>query len=184
MKMTTMAVVTAGIYLLSTPAWAGPPATANSVQAGAAFRYGLEMNEGDFNPWASGLGATAGYTLPLAVYAGGYFDYFFGRELLAEGVLTKGNVWQLMAEGGYDIGFGDIWAFRPKVGLGAARLSVDTCAADLACSRDAQVSFALAPGATFMLFVGRIKLSFDVRYDLIFAATTTNAVVLSLGLGL
>jgi len=183
MKMTTTAVVTAAICLLATSAWAAPPATANSMQVGAGFRYGLEMNEGDFNPWASGLSATVGYTMPMAVYVGGYFDYFFGREVSVEGVLTRGNVWQLMGEGGYDVGFGDIWVLRPKVGLGAARLSVETCPLGLPCSSAAQLHLALAPGATFMVFVGRFKLAFDARYDLIFAETTTNAVVLSLGVG-
>jgi len=184
MKMTTTAAVAAGICLLSQLAWAGSPATANSIQAGAGFRYGIEMNEGDFNPWAAGFGATAGYTLPMAVYLGGYFDYFFGREVEVEGVLTKGNVWELMGQGGYDIGLGDIWVLRPKVGLGAARSSVETCTVGLACSKAAQVDFALAPGATFILVVDRFKLAFDARYDLIFADTTTNAVVLSLGAGL
>jgi hypothetical protein len=184
MKMTMTAALTAGICLLSTAARAGSPATANAIQGGAGVRYGIETNSGDFNPWAAGFGANAGFTLPMAIYVGGYFDYFFGREAEVEGVLTRGNVWDLMAEGGFDVGLGDIWVLRPKVGVGAARLSVETCQIDLQCSKSAQVDVALAPGATFLLVTRYFKLAFDVRYDLIFADTTTSAVVLSLGVGL
>ena len=183
MKITIMAVVTAGICLLSTPAWAGPAATANSMQIGLGARYGFEMNEGELNPWGVGLGGSVGYTLPMAVYVGANFDYFFGGETESEGVLSRGKLWQTMAEGGYDIGFGDIWVIRPKLGLGPARLSLEACTIGLACSGDSTVNMAMAPGATFILLTSYFKLVMDARWDLIFAEATTQAFILSLGVG-
>ena len=182
MKITTMAVVTAAMCLLSTSAWAGSPATANSLQIGLGFRYGLEMNEGDFNPWGPGVGASVGYTLPIMpIYVGGNFDYFFGSTLEAGGFKTKGNVWHLMAEGGYDVGVGDNLVIRPKLGLGPAGMSVETCA--MACTSDSAVKFAIAPGAAVMLFTPVIKVSFDLRYAIVLADPTAKALIFSVGVG-
>ena len=57
----------AAVLFATAPARAEPK-TANSLQLGLGLRYGIEMNEGDFNPWGLGLGIQGGYTLPNAVY--------------------------------------------------------------------------------------------------------------------
>jgi hypothetical protein len=161
------AVVAAGF--VEAPAWAGEPATQNSVQLGLGFRYGIEMNEGDFNPWGVGLGLDGGYTLPNAVYIGGNFDYFFGDTVEAGGVKLTGNVWQLMAEAGYDIGLGPTFVIRPKLGAGLGTLRAEMCVDGLGCNSDSSTNFALAPGVKAMLFLPHFELSVDLRYAMIFS---------------
>ena len=182
MKKLTMAVVTVATSLLSASAWAGSPATANSLQIGLGFRYGIEMNEGDFNPWGAGIGASVGYTLPIMpIYVGGNFDYFFGSTVEAGGFKTTGNVWHFMAEGGYDVGVADILVIRPKLGLGPAGMSVETCLPS--CTSDSAVKLAIAPGAAVMLFTPVIKVGFDLRYAIVLSDPTAKALILSAGVG-
>jgi hypothetical protein len=174
------------LLLLSTlvcaPAFADP-ATANSIQIGAGFRYGFELEPGELNPWGTGLGLEAGVTLPNAVYVGGHFEYFFGETLEAADIETSGNLWQLTGEGGYDIGLGPIFVLRPKVGAGVAGVNAETCDAANVCVDDSSTNFALAPGATFIIMPPGFSLSADVRYAMIFAEKTLNAVIVSVGIG-
>jgi opacity protein-like surface antigen len=168
---------------LTIPATA-EPATSNVLQFGAGFRYGLELEEGDFNPWGPGLGLQVGYTLPAAaIYVGGNFDYFFGDTLDVGGVELSGNIWQLMAEAGYDVGLGEVVVLRPKIGVGFASLNAETCIDPGGCTDDSSTDFALAPGATFILLTEKFSLSLDVRYDMIFADETLNALIFSAGVG-
>jgi hypothetical protein len=172
--------------LLALPAQADPPATANSVQLGVGFRYGFELEEGDFNPWGTGIGVEAGYTLPSALYLGGNFDYFFGEKLEeAEGVSIEGNIWQLMGEAGYDLGFGQgpFFVIRPKAGVGIAGLNSEACLGMLGCESTSETDFAIAPGATFLLLTKSVSLSLDLRYDMIFADEMLNALLFSVGIG-
>lgn len=175
-KWVLLGLVTAGGVLTSLPA-AAEPATANVLQIGLGFRYGFEMEDGDFNPWGPGIGLDVGYTLPSAVYLGGAFDYFFGDE--QEG--RSANIWQLMAEGGYDLGAGP-FVLRPKLGVGFASLNDELCVLD-ACSDESSTEFAIAPGATLMYIGEKISLSVDLRYDMIFAEQTLNALIFSAGIG-
>jgi opacity protein-like surface antigen len=162
------------------------PHTAGAIQLGVGFRYGAELNDGDFNPWGPGIGLSAGYTLPMALYLGGNFEYFFGDSVEAGGVKVKGNVWQLTAEGGYDVGLGENFVIRPKVGFGIAGLktSVEGCPAGLSCSGSSETKPVLAPGATFMLFTSHVSLSLDARYAMIFTDDETGkALIFSFGIG-
>jgi hypothetical protein len=169
-----------GTMFLSAPAFADPT-TANSLQIGLGFRYGFEMNEGDLNLWGPGLGLDVGYTLPNAVYVGGLFEYFFGETIEEGNVKVKGNLWQLMAEGGYDLGLGPIFVLRPKLGAGFASTSGEFCAPD--CRDDSSTDLAIAPGVKAMFFFPVLKLSADLRYDLVFAEETAKAVILTVGFG-
>ena len=155
-KRVLSALVLAGSLGVSLPALA-EPATANMLQIGLGFRYGFEMEEGDFNPWGPGIGVDAGYTLPSAVYIGGAFDYFFGEET----DLVQGNIWQLMAEGGYDLGAGD-FVLRPLLGAGIASVNLEACFLDV-CEDAGSTEFAIAPGATFMYIGSNVSLSVDLR---------------------
>jgi hypothetical protein len=162
------------------------PKTANSLQLGLGLRYGIEMNEGDFNPWGLGLGVQGGYTLPNAVYLGGLFEYFFGDSQELGDIKVKGNLWQLMAEAGYDIGLTPLFVLRPKVGAGIASTSLSTegCPTGVTCADDSYSDFALAPGVTAMLFLPGFGLSLDARYDLVFAESeTAKALILTAGIG-
>jgi len=181
-KLIAAAVVVAAGFVQA-PAWAGEPATQNSVQLGVGFRYGIEMNDGDFNPWGVGLGVDGGYTLPNAVYVGGNFDYFFGDSSEGGGTKLTGNVWQLMGEGGYDIGLGPNLVIRPKLGAGLGTMRAEVCLDGLGCSSDSSTEFALAPGAKVMLFLPSFGLSVDLRYALIFGDETAKALIFSVGVG-
>src|SRR6185369_1686960 len=101
------AFVAASLVLVPLTA-AAEPATANSIQIGVGFRYGFSLEEGDFNPWRTGLGLQGGFTLPNAIYVGGNAEYFFGDKQQAPGSEHTGNIWQVTAEGGYDLGLGPI----------------------------------------------------------------------------
>jgi hypothetical protein len=203
----TWAVLGVGAALLaSEPAWAqagaeargaaepepeAPPArqgphTAGALQFGLGFRYGAMLNDGEPNPWGTGLGLNAGYTLPVGVYLGGNFEYFFGGSAETLGFKLKSNIWQLSAEGGYDIGLGENFVIRPKIGVGIAGLktSFENCPAALDCQGSSDTKPLVAPGATFMLFTSRISLSLDARYAMVFTDNeTAKALIFSFGIG-
>ncbi|MFZ5892281.1 MAG: outer membrane beta-barrel protein [Myxococcota bacterium] len=176
-------LVVLGALLAPARALAADPATANMLQLGLGFRYGVEMNEGDFNSWGVGLGVDGGYTLPMAVYVGGTFEYFFGDKVEAAGVEAKGNAWHLMAEGGYDLGLGENVVIRPKLGAGIGTLRGETCAGALGCTSDSSTSLALAPGVKAMLLTSRFSLSFDTRYALLLDDETAKALIFTFGVG-
>ncbi|MGC4086811.1 MAG: outer membrane beta-barrel protein [Polyangiaceae bacterium] len=181
MRLVVGGIALCGVLLAATPALANDPATANVIQIGAGVRYGIEMNDGDFNPWGVGLGLDGGYTLPMAVYVGGNFEYFFGDSVTLAGIETTGNVWQLTAEGGYDIGLGPI-VLRPKLGAGIGTLRGESCFSGT-CSSDSSSKFALTPGVKAMFFTPSFSLSVDTRYDLIFADETAKALIFTVGIG-
>ncbi len=183
-RVTLLTLSTVGILTVSVPALANEPATANSIQLGLGFRYGYELEEGDFNPWGTGLGFEGGLTLPNAIYVGGNIEYFFGETREELGSKLSGNVWQAMAEGGYDIGLGDNFVIRPKIGAGLAGVKFETCLEALPCEEDSTTDFALAPGATFLLLTSKVSVTLDFRYDMIFAdPETLNALIFSAGIG-
>lgn len=159
------------------------PRTTGAIQLGLGFRYGVEQNDGDFNPWGAGLGLEAGYTMDNAVYVGGNFDYFFGQELDDALGSVDGNIWHLMAEGGYDIGLLHFFVLRPKLGLGVAKWKTDVCVDALGCTKNSGSDLALAPGAKLMLFTPILNVSFDARYVLVFSEETSKALVFSAGIG-
>jgi len=167
---------------VSGPTWAGAP-TENVIQIAAGFRYGLEMNDGDLNPWGSGIGLQGGYTLPIIpVYLGGNFEYFFGGKAQVLTAEVEGHLWQATVEGGYDLGLGPIFVIRPKVGFGVASVSTKSCFQGI-CGENTDTKPVLAPGATFILMTGKVTLSLDARYDLIFADQTAKALILTAGIG-
>jgi hypothetical protein len=158
-------------------------ATRGAFQFGAGFRYGVEQNEGEVNPWGTGLGLDLGYTMENSVYLGGNFEYFFGETTSLGTFEVSQNVWQLSAEGGYDVGLGESIVIRPKLGLGLASLMVDGCPADI-CENTSESDFMLAPGATFMLLTRSFSLSLDARYAMIVAEPElAKALIFSLGIG-
>src|SRR5688500_17848983 len=94
--------------LWAAPSWADGPATEGALQCGLGFGYGIELNDGDLNPWGTGIGLDGGYTLPvIPIYVGGNIEYFFGGTAASPLVERDSNFWQVSAEGGYDIGLGD-----------------------------------------------------------------------------
>jgi hypothetical protein len=169
------------------PAEAGPPvrmpATANVLQLGVGFRYGVDLKDENVNPWGTGLGLDIGYTLPMAVYVGANFDYFFGESKDVLGIKTSANIWQLSAEGGYDFGIGPNFVIRPKVGVGMASVRAELCPDGTDCVSDSQTKLLVAPGATFALLTSSFSLSLDFRYDLVFADETMKGLIIAAGVG-
>jgi hypothetical protein len=173
--------------LLAGPSFAA--ATEGALQLGLGFRYGKELNDGDLNPWGTGIGLEAGYTLPLLpIYVGGNAEYFFGGTLESPvpnvgTAKLDANIWQLSAEGGYDFGLGDHVVLRPKLGLGLAHVSRKGCAPGIACVEDSESKPLLAPGAKLILMFSRFELSFDGRYAVVTSDPTSKAFIFSVGIG-
>jgi hypothetical protein len=161
------------------------PRTANSLQLGLGFRYGAMLSDGDYNPWASGLGLDVGYTLPNAIYLGSSFEYFFGTTQQLLGVTIASNIWQLSAEGGYDVGIGRSFVIRPKVGVGVAGFAwtFDGCQNDEACDSIKETKAAILPGATFLFFASKFSLAVDVRYEVVLTDPALKGLIFSFGVG-
>lgn len=184
-KKTAWAGLLSGIAALvvALPSFASEPATQGSIQLGVGFRYGKELNDGDFNYWGTGLGLNGGITLPvIPIYVGGNVEYFFGDKVEALGASTKGNIWQITAEGGYDIGLGDRLVLRPKLGLGPATARTELCLGG-SCNSDSKTHMAIIPGATFMVFLPVLSLSFDGRYEVVTSDPSAKAFIFSAGIG-
>lgn len=184
-KKATWAGLLSGMAALAValPSFASEPATQGSIQFGVGFRYGADLNDGDFNPWGTGLGLNGGITLPvLPIYVGGNVEYFFGDKLEAAGTSLKGNIWQITAEGGYDIGLGSRLVLRPKLGLGPATARAEACFAGV-CNSDSKTHMAIIPGATFMVFLPVLSLSFDGRYEVVTSDPSSKAFIFSAGIG-
>jgi Outer membrane protein beta-barrel domain len=169
----------------SPPASAESPATANSIQVGLGARYGIELDDsGHLNIWGTGIGVDGGYTLPNAIHVGADADYFFGDKEQGQGIDHAVNVWQAMAHGGYDLGLGNYFVLRPKVGIGPAGIMSKTCRTDFGCASHSETHFALAPGAAFILVTPKVSATVDVRYDMIFDVHVTfQALVIGAGVG-
>ena len=170
--------------LWAAPSWAGEPATEGSLQLGLGFRYGVELNEGDLNPWGTGIGLEGGYTLPvIPIYVGGNAEYFFGGTLESPLGDVDSNIWQLSAEGGYDIGVGEHFVIRPKLGLGYAFVNTEACVETFGCESDSEGKPLIAPGAKFMLLLKSFQLDFDARYAIVTSDPTAKAFIFSVGIG-
>jgi hypothetical protein len=179
-----LAAFVLGTVAFSAAPVAAQPATTNVIQLGGGFRYGFATDDVEPNPFGVGLGLELGYTLSNAVYLGANFDYFFGGSAEVLGSDVKANVWQLMAEGGYDVGLGDSVVLRPKLGAGAAWLNGEVCSQTLdLCDDSSESSFAIAPGATFLYLGSSISFSLDLRYDIVLTDDALNALIVSAGIG-
>jgi Outer membrane protein beta-barrel domain len=160
------------------------PATADSFELGAGFRYGIatDLEAGDDNPWAIGLGVNGGYTLPNALYLGGNFEYFFGQSYGDDFAGDGANIWQVTAEAGYDLPLGPIAVLRPKLGAGVAKLQDKLCI-NGDCATDSQADFTMLPGVTLIVMPPGFRLSADIRYQFIFASDAPHAIIFTLGIG-
>jgi len=183
MRRSQWAAVLSGAAVLAISATClAEPATSGALQIGVGFRYGIDMNDADVNQWGTGLGLEIGYTLPeVPIYLGGNAEYFFGEKVEGPGLTAERNIWQLSAEGGYDIGAGPV-VIRPKLGLGLANSSGERCLGGV-CGKTSGSDFMAAPGATFMLMPAGFTLSLDARYALVFAEETEKALILAVGIG-
>jgi hypothetical protein len=126
MKLLGLALLAfAALTFAPAPASAmGNPFTQNRGQVLGGLRFGSdELN--------FGLGIKGGYTLPMDLYLGGSFDYFFGEhnESTANGYHYEYDFsfWMLAPEVGYDFGITPAFMVRPFGGIGLAVVNGESC---------------------------------------------------------
>jgi hypothetical protein len=137
------------------------------------------------NGYGPGLGLSAGVTLPLSLYLGASYDYFFGETVSFSGGpdVSRASS-QLLARVGYDLGLGPL-TLRPELGLGALFSSVEVEGGEPEISdRDLTANgTVLAPAVEAFFGLGLLNINAEARYELV-AGDNSNALVIGLGLGL
>jgi hypothetical protein len=164
-----------------------------SATLSAQFDYGFWTGDGDVNAFGPGLGLRGGYTLPVGIYLGGDFDYFFGESRSAgvsgiAGASGRVNVYDFMAEVGYDFWVHDAGVLRPKLGLGVGIGKVNACvnAVNLinVCGGDSSSGFALGIGLQYLHFFDNIFLGLEGRYETVsIDGPDPSAIILGIGVG-
>ena len=152
----------------------------------AAVTYGSSsgIQSKNINAYGPGLGLSAGVTLPLSLYVGASFDYFFGETVSfsAGPDISRGST-QLLARVGYDLGVGPL-TLRPELGLGALFGNVTTEGGppETPHGEITTNGTVLAPALEAFIGLGLLNLNAEARYQLV-AGNNSNALVLGLGLG-
>ncbi|HEX3595667.1 MAG TPA: hypothetical protein VHU80_11205 [Polyangiaceae bacterium] len=157
----------------------------------AQFDYGFWTGDGDINAYGAGLGLRGGYTLDMGLYLGGDFDYFFGESndvgIAGLGGASVGwNVWNIMAEVGYDFWVHKNGVLRPKLGLGVGSLHSHGCGNALTvgfCDGDSHSGFAIAPGVQYLHFFDNIYLSAELRYQTVSVSDDPDPSAFVFGIG-
>jgi hypothetical protein len=139
--------------------------------------YGTAFGEPDANPYGPGLGVRAGVTLPASLYLGASLDYFFGDSAEIAGVDISQSLLQVMANVGYDAGFGPL-TLRPSLGLGLAQSNVEIGPVD-----ESESDFLLSPGAEAIVGLGLLSVSGELRYNKIFVDEDFDGWYFGVGLG-
>lgn len=162
------------------------------VTLNAQFNYGFHTDDGDLNGYGAGLGLRGGYTLDMGLYLGGTFDYFFGEGESAGAFGVVGadihrNVYDFMAEVGYDFWIYRRGVLRPKIGLGVGIEHVSGCANAIivggTCRGDSQTGFAIAPGLQFMHFFSNVYFSGELRFETVSGVDGPDPSAFIFGLG-
>ena len=156
--------------------------------AGDAATVGWSSSTGtqyeSVNGYGPGLGLSAGVTLPLSLYIGASFDYFFGETVSfnAGPDVSRGSS-QLLARVGYDLGLGPL-TLRPELGLGAlfSNVKVEGGPPETPQHEISANGTVLAPALEAFFGLGTLNLNAEARYELV-AGNNSNALVLGLGLG-
>jgi hypothetical protein len=132
------------------------------------------------NAYGPGLGLSAGVTLPLSLYLGASYDYFFGETVsFGGGPEVSRSSSQLLARVGYDLGLGPL-TVRPELGLGALFSHVKL-EATMPAEHTANGTV-LAPAVEAFIGLGLLNVNAEARYEFV-AGDNSNALVLGLGLG-
>jgi hypothetical protein len=119
-------VVLAALSLAAREARADAPAPFTRERGSAAL--GLRFGSNDLN---AGIGALGGYTLPMNLYLGGTFDYWFGKSAQQQvggfSQTVKTSAWNLFGVVGYDFGLMPALVIRPEAGIGVVHGSAEVC---------------------------------------------------------
>jgi hypothetical protein len=137
--------------------------------------YGSALDDPPLNPYGPGLGLRAGVTLPASLYLGASLDFFFGESDTIAGVDTSSSLFQVLANVGYDAGFGPL-TLRPSLGLGLADTTVEVVA------ERSESSFVLSPGAELIIGLGLMSVSGEVRYNKVFEGDA-DGLIFGVGIG-
>jgi len=139
------------------------PLTQSKVQLLGGIRFGSD----DLNV---GLGFKGGYTLPMNVYIGGSFDYFFGEHndyVQNDFRYEYGiSVWALTFEGGYDFALLPTVMIRPFGGLAIAHYELDYCDeafGNFGCWEDDDTDVGLMLGGILNVEVGPVLVGPEIR---------------------
>jgi hypothetical protein len=139
----------------------------------------LMLGEGFKDGYRFGIGARAGFTLPMSVYLGGTFVYHLGTTEASQTGDVKLNLFYFGAEGGYELSAGPL-TVRPYLGLGYASVmgSAPGYCVGSVCGPEVSKSEghgAVWPGATAMYPIGNLFIGGDVRYVVLLDADDANA---------
>jgi hypothetical protein len=160
----------------------GEPATSRVLQIGVGGEYGVKLAGPALNPWAFGLGVHLGYTLPMGLYVGVPFDYFFGTEDTVGGLAAEAKLWQIGAEGGYDLALGATTVLRFKGGVGLAVVSSSSCIGNV-CTGGEESKPVFGPGLTFLYLGSGFSFTLDARYELLPVDPLAHGLIFSVGFG-
>jgi hypothetical protein len=164
----------------------GEPATSRVLQIGVGGEYGAKLAGPHLNPWGFGLGVHLGYTLPMGLYFGVPFDYFFGTEDTYGGARIEGKLWRVGMEGGYDLALADTLVLRVKGGVGFASLTRTACIGSPAapvCESRTESKPVLGPGLTFLYLGPSFSFTLDARYELLPVDPLAHGLIFSIGFG-
>ena len=161
------------VGFLAVTGWANralaEPFTERRVGLGVGLAYGLYLGDAAEDiptPYGLGVGARAGYTFDPNVYLAAELNYFFGTSQRfpqygdVEGSL---RILQYGAQAGYDLGLGRHFVLRPKLGVGAARVTAKVRVEDMT-GDVSETGLALTAGVEAL---GRYKVWFlavEARY--------------------
>lgn len=128
---------------------------------------GIRFASDDLNV---GVGFKGGYTLPMNVYIGGSFDYFFGEheEWMYNDFRYEWDysVWALTVEGGYDFAIVPTVMIRPFAGLTFAHAEWDYCDeafGAFGCWEDDDTDAALTLGGILNVQLGPVLVGPEIR---------------------
>lgn len=180
MRTTVLGLACAGAsFVLTEPAFA-EPFTRDTVQAAAAFAYGVYVGDAAGvipSPYGVGVGVRAGYTLghPSVprLYAGVEGNYFFGAtRRFPEYGDVEGSL-KILHYGvvaGYDIGVNPWLVLRPVIGAGAARVTAVVTVEGL--SGDvSQSGFVATAGAEALVAWEPLFFGLEARYTVFYVDT-------------
>ena len=162
-------------------------AHALSLYAGALGGYAASTSEDrNVNPYAVGLGASAGITLPvMPFYVGARVLWYFGDSATfsqnAVGVELNSHYLLYGLDLGYDAELGPL-VLRPSLGIGSATLkySITSLGAKVSTSDS---SLYLAPSIGLIIKLGLIYVSGELRYNALTESAHADSVSLLAGLG-
>jgi opacity protein-like surface antigen len=163
------------------------PFTERRVGIGVGIDYGLYLGDaaGDIpTPYGLGLGVRSGYTFDPNVYLGAELNYFFGASQRfpqygdVEGSL---RILQFGAQAGYDIDLGRSFVLRPKLGVGAARVTAKVRVEGLT-GEVSEIGLTLTAGAEALYGYKAFFVSLEARYTVLHIDTQPLRDIPGLGL--